>query len=131
MAKINYIKRWKYQLESDSEHNRMRVIALMEMVTMLNDLDQKSAEPAYELLIDSDICHFIAEIMSYRDRSTLVLINKIVCHLSEVHRFYENDFFRFFKGYTRVLNFLPKAKMEKDEDYHEDIFKSINLIVKR
>lgn len=129
MTQVNCISRWKNLLESDS--NKLRLIALIEMVEMLNGLEPQNAKSVYGLLIDSDICHFIAEIQSYRNKSALALINKIVCHLSEVQTFFANDFFRFFKSYLRILAFLPKSKMESEENYHQNIFYTINIFVKR
>lgn len=130
IAEINYITRWKTQLES--EHKKLHLIALVEIVEMLNNLRAENAKTVYTLIIDSDICHFIAETMSYREANALSLINKIVCHLSEIEDFFKNDFFRFIKGFLRIINFFPVTNHSPSEvKYHQDIFNCINIVVKR
>lgn len=125
-SKINYLTRWKIQL--DSSVKKMQIVALLEIVEMLNHLKDEQKDAVYTLLINSDICHFLSENMSYRCKSSMALINKIVCHLSEVDEFFKNDFVRIFKGYLRVINSFPS---DVDEKYHRDILTCVNIFVKR
>lgn len=94
--KINYLSRWKLKL--DSEDPKTRLVALHEIVEMLDNLEPSRAKCVYKMLINSDICHFIAESMSYERKESTNLGNKIICHLSEIDEFFKNDFFRVLRG---------------------------------
>lgn len=125
-GKVNYLTRWKIQL--DSSERKMYMVALLEIVAMINNLNEEQKDRVYSLIIKSDICHFLSEKMSYEDMNAMILTNKIVCHLSEVGKFFKNDFIRILKGYLRVINSLPA---NTDVKYRRDIFTCVSIFVKR
>lgn len=133
MGKVNYISRWKAQLEDTDK--RQHLLALIEMVEMLNNSNKEKGSATAKLrnLINSDICHFISEIMSYRETNAMNMINKIVCYMSEISDFFSNGFLRIFKGYIRVLSSIPIREKEDPSavQNHRNIFTTINFIVKR
>lgn len=131
MRAVNFLTRWKIQL--DSTDSKMRLVALFEIVEMFESLTEEAADSVYSLLINSDICHFLSEIMSYREKSAMCLINKIICHLSETDEFFKIDFYRILKGYTRVMKSLPPTRSSSTEvdKYHKDIFTCVSIFVKR
>lgn len=99
---------------------------------MLNQMKEEYKDSVYDVLINSDICVFLSEIMNLQDRTAMSLVNKIVCHLSESGNFFKNDFFRILKSYTRVINSLPQSTAsEETEKFHEDIFMFVNILIKR
>jgi uncharacterized protein (UPF0216 family) len=127
-SKINFITRWKIQL--DSRDSMIRTVALSEISDMLNSLSEEKKDEIYILLINSDICHFISETISYRDKTAMRFINKIVGHLSESDDFFKNDFFKIFKSYLRVVNTFPE-KADDNEKYQKDVFECMNFILTR
>lgn len=91
-----YISKWKAQMQS--KETKTHVIAMLEIVEMFSKLTNETASSINIVLINSDICYFLAECMSYNRKTTLSLINKIVCHLSEAAIFFKNDIFRILRG---------------------------------
>lgn len=128
---MNFLTRWKIQL--DSYDKRMNMVALLEMVEMFNKISEEDRDALYLFLINSDICHFLSRIMSYHERHTMLLLNKIISHFSETDEFFKNDFYRILKGYIRVLNSFPPAVTSKPErqTYHHNIFTCVTTLVKR
>lgn len=131
MGKVNFLVQWKNQL--NSKDKKAHLVALMELVELFNSVDEEIIDSVLIQLINSDIFYFLSEIMTYHDKCAMCLINKIVCHLSEVEEFFKNDFFRILKGYTRVLHSFPskQSKSIKIEKYHQDILTCMGLFVKR
>lgn len=130
MDKVNYLTRWKIQL--DSSDKKMRLVALLEIVEMFKTITEEVSDSVYTLLINSDICYFLSENMSYREKSAMCLINKIICHLSESDDFFKNDFYRILKGYIRVVKSFPaNINSPSDEKYHKDIFLCVSIFVRR
>lgn len=124
------LTRWKTLL--DSNDSTIHLIALMEIAEMCDGRSQSSCGIGLEL-INSDAFHFISRIMSYQQRSSLILINNIVCHLASVPQFYDNDFFRVLRGFANVLNSFPTTagSCDKDKEYQRNIFSSLNYVIKR
>lgn len=100
---------------------------------MLNALDEEGLDSACILLINSDICHFLSEILSYHEKKAVKLISKIVCQLSETDEFFRTDFYRVLKGYLRVINSMPTSSSKENdtEIYHKDIFSCVGIIVRK
>lgn len=128
MRQINFLTRWKIQLNSTD--SKLRVIALTEIVEMLNNLPEELKYEISKLFIDSDICHFLSEIVTYRNVTLMSLTNKLVCYLSENEEFYRRDFFKILKGYLRVVAMFPAVPGDS-EKHQIDIFTCINIIFKR
>jgi hypothetical protein len=105
----------------------------MEICEMLNNLDEEGVDRVSICLINSDICYFLAKILSYQqDYFAIQLVNKIVCFYSETDVFFKHAFFRMLQAYIRVLNSFPEnGKDSKDPKKHSDILTCIGLIVKR
>lgn len=129
MTKLDFLTRWKLQL--DSNNRKMHEVALVEIVEMINKMKGEDSEKFLLLLINSDICNFLSENMSYRDQRSMLLLNKIISRLSETDRFFKNDFYRILKGFFRVLNSFPATSSRETETYHKIIFTSITNLVKR
>lgn len=127
MSQTGILTRWKTLL--DSKDSGMHTVALMEIADMVSD--EKSEKPL--ALINSDAFHFISRLMSYQQRSTLLLINKIVCHVSRVPQFFDHDFFRVLRGYANAINSFPytAGSCNKESEYQRIIFFSLNFIIKR
>lgn len=128
MNNINLLTRWKIQLNSGN--SKIRIVALTEIVDMINSLSEDKLEDVYILFINSDICQFISQVISYWERTALSLINKIVCHLSEIEEFFKNDFYRILKGYSRIIPSLPST-FGDNKKQQMDVFTCINILVKR
>ena len=127
MRQINFLTRWKIQLNSTD--SKLRVIALTEIVEMLNNLPEEMQFEISKLFINSDICHFLSEIVTYRNVMLMSLTNKLVCYLSENEEFFKRDFFKILKGYLRVIAMFPD--FSSDLKHQTDIFTCINIIFKR
>lgn len=126
MSQNGILGRWKNLL--DSKDMAMHQIALMEIAEMVGD--EKSEKPL--ALINSDAFHFVSRILSYQQRCSLLLINKIVCHVSRVPQFYVHDFFRVLRGYANVINSFPvTGSCGKDQEYQRIILFSVNFVIKR
>ena len=129
MSKVNFLTRWKIQL--DSSDKQMHIVALLEIVEMLNQISEEDSDSLYLLLINSDLSHFLSLIMSYWDRHAMDLLNKIISHLSEADEFFKNDFHRILKGYIRVINSFPPSSTNETKLYNQNILACVINIVKR
>ena len=115
-----------------SKDRKLHAVGLLEIVEMFNNVKSETAMSAYVALINSDIVHFLQENINYREKTSTILIIKIVCHLSETTDFFKNDFFRMLKGFSRVINSFPISACNKEhEKYHQDIFTCLSILVKR
>lgn len=128
MSKINFLTRWKIQLNSTDI--KLRKVALTEIVEMFNKINEESQHDVYILLIHADICHFLSEVVTYRDRNLMSLANKVVCHLSETQEFFKRDFFKIFRGYLRVITSFPMVS-DGSKKHQSDIFTCVNIFFKR
>lgn len=130
MNKLDFLTRWRFQLTSSNSN--ARIAALLEITEMLKSLKEDNKESIHAFLINSDICYFLSEITSLRDKTGMDLINKIVCHLSKSEKFFINDFFRILKGYARVINSFPDViGSEENEKFQESIFNTANTLIRR
>lgn len=131
MSQVNFISRWKIQLETSDI--KKHVVVLLEVLEMFSKTKDEELKSFYLSLINSDICHFLSSIMSYSKRSAMYVLTKVISKLSEADEFFKNDFHRIIKGYLRVIHSIPSATeiTEDVEAYHQNIFSSVTSLVKR
>jgi hypothetical protein len=129
MNKIDFLTRWKIQLEA--RDHQMNLVALVEIVDFINNLYEENRDEIFILLINSDICHFLQNLMSYPRDKALKLINKIVCSFSETDEFFKSEFFKIMKGYTKVLNSFPKIWYDEHREFQKNVLVCIGIIIKR
>lgn len=126
---IRYLTRWKIQLESSDK--TMQSVALTEIVELIINADEENIESIYKLLINSDICHFLSEVLIYSYKQSTILINKIVCHLSETHYFFKNEFQKLLRAYLRLINSFSNDNNTRESEYKKDILNTAVIIIKR
>lgn len=130
MCKINFLTRWKIQLSSSNK--KLEIVALVEIVDVLNQLDDEALENFVPLLLSSNISQSLSDIISFQDITKTCLISKIACHLSEAEEFFKQDFYLILKGFLRVMNSFPTAGDSfNDLKFKKDLFTCITLIMKR
>lgn len=132
MEKLNYLTRWKIQLDSNDKNLQIvALVEILEFISMTRNLSD-DYENVYVLIMNSDITHFLSNILSYQNKSATTIINKILCNFSETEEFFKNDFFIILKGYLRVINSIPSTIGSKlSKCYHEEIMNCVSIIIKR
>lgn len=126
---VDYCGRWKTQFLSKDP--QQRIIALVEIVKMLNSINSDNKSKICSLLINSDICNFIADIISCSNQNEMKLINKIVVCLSEDQMFFEHIFGKTIRGYIRIFNYLMNARSNEVEFFFRDVVLVLMILLKR
>jgi hypothetical protein len=127
---IEGITKWKIQLES--KERREHLNALIEIVTIINcEEDERNREKFCRALIEAEICHFLVELLIYNWQSTIRLINKIICHLSEQQLFFKHDFFKVLRYFLRLINSFPPKEQDIRVEYRNNIVSTALLVIKR
>jgi hypothetical protein len=130
MNKVNFLTRWKIQLSSSNK--KLEVVALIEIVEFLNQLEDELLENFCSLLLSSNIGQSLSDIISFQNVAKTCLISKIVCHLSEVEEFFKYDFYLILRGFLRIMNSFPTAiDSPNSMKFMKDIFTTVTLILKR
>lgn len=124
---VDYCGRWKTQFLSKDP--QQRIIALVEIVNMLNSITPDNKSKICSLLINSDICNFIADIIC-SNQNEMKLINKIVLCLSEDQLFFEHIFGKAIRGYIRIFNYLMSARSNEFE-FLRDVVLVLMILLKR
>lgn len=129
---IDILTYWKEELSSDDSERI--TAALVEIIEIIKKVKKAGiCETAFEILINSDLCHFLCEILSIESLYKTPFINVIICHLSESSNFFKNDFFRVMKYYLRLMTSMTDSSKADLQNYRyiDEIFRFMTLILMR
>lgn len=124
------VTNWKSHLQSSNVVIQLYV--LKDIVSALNKASKN--KKLLSKIINSDIGHFLSELMLYHRRISTNVVIKIASHLSETTEFYKDDFFRYIRSGFRLINSFPKTNTKCDLEelrYKRNIITFNTVLLKR